>query len=52
MSQDVGTGYASEELTSIKVQPDHPVFYPYQMPTPVAPMPNYARSGTVKITMV
>ena len=52
MRQDVEAGYAGDELTSIKVQPNQPAFYPYQMPTPFSPMANDARSGTLIVKMV
>ena len=52
MRQDVETGYAGDELTSIKVQPNQPAFYPYQMPTQFSPMANDARSGTLIVKTV
>ena len=52
MRQDVEAGYAGDELTTIKVQPNQPAFYPYQMPTQFSPMANNARSGTLIVKMV
>ena len=52
MRQDFEAGYAGDELTSIKVQPNQPAFYPYQMPTQFSPMANNARSGTLIVKMV
>ena len=45
MHQDAEAGYGNAELSSIRVQPNLPGAYPYQMPVPVAAMPIYGSSG-------
>ena len=45
MHQDAEAGYGNAELSIIRVQPNLPGAYPYQMPVPVAAMPIYGSSG-------
>ena len=47
MEQDAESGYGNAELSSIRVEPNEAIFYPYQMPVPVGPMPIYGTSGGV-----